>query len=70
MKKIIVLLALGLAVGSCSFGQGITQQPPQKMDHSGIKQKQKEGKGKTKYEKHKHKHKHKHMKHTKKHKKG
>ncbi|MGG9960210.1 hypothetical protein [Ferruginibacter sp. SUN106] len=67
MKKIIVLLALSLAVGSFSFGQGITQQPPQKMEHSGVQQNKKDKK--TKYEKHKHKHKHKHMKHTKKHKK-
>ncbi|WP_460558737.1 hypothetical protein [Ferruginibacter profundus] len=67
MKKITLFLALSLAICSFSFGRDITQQPPQKVAHSGIKQNKKDKK--AKYEKHKHKHKHKHMKHTKKHKK-
>ena len=69
MKKLMVFLALSFAICSFSFGQSMTKGEPQKVDHSGIKQKQKhdDGKGKSKYNKHKHKHKHKHMHHMKKH---
>ena len=73
MKKIILFLALSLAVFSTGFGQTVVpQKEPQKVDHSGIKHKSTDGKvkkskSKGKYDKHKHKHKHKHMHHKKKH---
>lgn len=61
MKKMVVLLALALALGNCSVAQSVLAQ------HATV-QKDKDP-GKKKYQKHKHKHKHRHMKHTKRHKK-
>jgi len=68
MKKLMLLLALGFAICSFSFGQSITKQEPHKMDQGTMKPVHKNDPGKKgKYDKHKHKHKHRHMHHKKKH---